>query len=234
DKMAAAFLKSGGDIKAVLATMVNAPEFWSKQALREKTKSPFELAISSVRSLNATVVAPYSLYNWMTKMGQQIYYYQAPTGFPDRGQYWINTGSLLNRMNFGLALASGRIPGVKVNLSALNHNREPESAEAALMVYTKMLLPERNAEETVRRLTPMLTAPDLQRKIDEAAGKNVVARQEMTDEDNEEEMEDIKGKGKGKKAMARNINTMQTERGDHSMLAQVVGIIIGSPEFQRK
>ena len=109
DKMAKTFLEKNGDIKEVLITMTSSPEFWSKAALREKTKSPFELAISSVRSMNADITAPYQLYSWITKMGQQIYYYQAPTGFPDKGQYWINTGALLNRMNFGLALASQRI-----------------------------------------------------------------------------------------------------------------------------
>ena len=68
-------------------------------------------------------------------MGEQKYFYQAPTGFPDKGQYWINTGSLLNRMNFGLALADGRVPGVKFDLLALNKNHEPESAENARL-YT--------------------------------------------------------------------------------------------------
>ena len=110
------------------------------------------------------LIAPFQLYQWVNKMGQKIYNYQAPTGFPDKGQYWINTGSLLNRMNFGLALASGRIPGVKLDLLALNQNHEPESAEAALRIYSKILMPERNVEETVKRLTPMLNDPELQQK----------------------------------------------------------------------
>ena len=117
--------------------------------------------MSSVRSLNAKIDAPYQLYTWITKMGQQLYFYQAPTGFPDKGQYWINTGSLLNRMNFGLALASQRIPGIRFNLASLNQNREPESAEAALDIYTKILLPERNSAETIKRLQPLLNDPDL-------------------------------------------------------------------------
>jgi uncharacterized protein (DUF1800 family) len=86
DKMSKTFLDKGGDIKLVLMTMVNSPEFWSKEALREKTKSPFELAISAVRTLDANISQPYQLYNWITKMGQKMYYYQAPTGFPDKGQ----------------------------------------------------------------------------------------------------------------------------------------------------
>ncbi|HUC82691.1 MAG TPA: DUF1800 domain-containing protein, partial [Flavisolibacter sp.] len=153
DKMAKTFLEKDGDIKEVLITMVSAPEFWSKNALREKTKSPFEVAISAIRATDAAIAAPFQLYQWVSKMGQRLYNYQAPTGFPDRGQYWINTGSLLNRMNFGLAFASNRIPGVKVDLMALNGNREPESAEEALKLYSKILLPERNTAETVKRLT---------------------------------------------------------------------------------
>jgi uncharacterized protein (DUF1800 family) len=114
DKMAKTFLSKDGDIRQVLITMVESPEFWSPAAVREKTKSPFELAIGAVRSLHAEVDQPYPLYTWITRMGEKKYYYQAPTGFPDKGAYWINTGSLLNRMNFGLALAEGQIAGVRV------------------------------------------------------------------------------------------------------------------------
>ncbi len=117
DKMAKTFLEKDGNIRQVLITMVTAPEFWSPAAIREKTKTPFELAIGAVRSLRAKIDQPYPLYTWITRMGEKKYYYQAPTGFPDKGAYWINTGSLLNRMNFGLALAEGQVPGVRVDLA---------------------------------------------------------------------------------------------------------------------
>lgn len=198
DKMAQTFLAKDGDIRQVLLTMVCAPEFWSAQALREKTKSPFELAIGSVRALDATIAQPYQLYNWITRMGEQVYYYQAPTGFPDKGQYWINTGSLLNRMNFGLALAYGRIPGVGLDLAALNDNHEPESAAAALEIYGRIIMPERDLTATVKRLTPLLNEPELAQKVSQKVGEtDVVAN-------------------------------------NPSMLSQVVGIIIGSPEYQRR
>jgi uncharacterized protein (DUF1800 family) len=130
DKMAKTFREKNGDMRQVLITMVTAPEFWSADAVGAKTKSPFELAIGAVRSLHGTIDQPYELYTWITRMGEKKYYYQAPTGFPDKGAYWINTGSLLNRMNFGLALASGRIPGVSIDLAALNNGPERESAQA--------------------------------------------------------------------------------------------------------
>ena len=240
DKMAKTFLEKDGNIQDVLATMVSAPEFWRKEALREKTKSPFEVAISAVRSTNAAITTPYQLYQWIARMGQKVYNYQAPTGFPDKGQYWINTGSLLNRMNFGLALASGRIPGVEINLLALNNNHEPESAESALKTYSKLLMPERDVEETVKRLTPMLSDPELVKKIDDAASRTTTAK--AAPEEGEEMMMDNKKQLKksegnlskkinGKKG---NSDQLQMLTGNNTMLAQVVGIIIGSPEFQRR
>jgi uncharacterized protein (DUF1800 family) len=239
DKMAKTFLEKDGDIKEVLTTMVSSPEFWSKEAIREKTKSPFELAISTVRNTNASVEAPFQLYQWITKMGQKMYNYQAPTGFPDKGQYWINSGSLLNRMNFGLAFASGRIPGVKVNLLALNNNHEPESAQSALKIYSKLLLPERNVDETVKRLEPMLTDPELAQKIDNAAGQTARAKQAM--QENVEMMMEGARQNKAEGTISKKLNgkkenygQLQYATGNNTMLAQVTGIIIGSPEFQRR
>lgn len=242
-KMVKTFTEKDGDISQVLITMACSPEFWSKESLRGKTKSPFELAISSVRGLDARVLMPYQLYNWINKMGQKIYYYQAPTGFPDKGQYWINTGSLLNRMNFGLALASQRIPGIIFSLLALNHNHEPESAESALATYSRLLMPERDLGETIKRLTPLLNDPELNKKVDAAAGKSLAAAPPADNARDTDEMMDgneskklLKEKPGKKNREKNNFTTMQMQAasGSNSMLAQVVGIVIGSPEFQRK
>ncbi len=236
DKMAKSFKDHDGDIRQVLMTMAASPEFWSAASLRQKTKSPFELVISTVRGLNAGISQPYQLYHWVTKMGQKMYYYQAPTGFPDKGQYWINTGALLNRMNFGLALASQRIPGVSFNLLALNHQHEPESAEAALSSFSKLLMPERKLDATVKRLTPLLNDPDLVKKVDAAADKNAVPQQpaaietknaSMRSGEQNEMFDPVKKPGKKTAALS-------VAAGNNSMLSQVVGIIIGSPEFQRR
>jgi uncharacterized protein (DUF1800 family) len=236
DKMTKTFLTRDGDIKQVLITMVSAPEFWNTASVRGKTKSPFELAIGAVRSLHADIVQPYQLYSWINKMGEKVYYYQAPTGFPDKGQYWINTGALLNRMNFGLALASGRIPGVKIDLAALNNHHEPESAQAALVTYSKLIMPERNLDETIKRLTPLLTDPNLMQKVDEASSNKLYAKAgqpaSMSMTSAEKAMADSKLDLKEKRK--NNAMAMQSTNGNNSMLAQVVGVIIGSPEYQRR
>ncbi|MGI4022110.1 MAG: DUF1800 domain-containing protein [Janthinobacterium lividum] len=235
DKMVKTFLQKDGNIKQLLITMVAAPEFWSAASVREKTKSPFELAISSVRSLNADINQPYQLYNWINRMGQKMYYYQAPTGFPDKGQYWINTGALLNRMNFGLALAANRIPGIKIDLAALNNHHEPESVQAALVTYSKMVMPERNLDATIKRLSPMLEDPGLSKKVEDATAKTAPVKplsepgQEMVFT-NEAQKKDDKNSIQPNKAYV----AMQSRPGNNSMLSQVVGVIIGSPEFQRR
>ena len=233
EKMAETFKQKDGDISSILMRMVSSPEFWSADAIREKTKSPFELAISAVRGLNADVSQPFQLNNWISRMGQKMYFYQAPTGFPDKGQYWINTGSLLNRMNFGLALASQRIPGVRLNLLVLNKNREPDSSESALHQYSELILPERNLEKTIARLIPMLNDPDLIKKVESAAVLNVVQQPKsiMINEDAQQASDATESKGS--KAISGN-NQGQTQNAGNLMLAQVVGVILGSPEFQRK
>ena len=121
--------------------MVESPAFWGKDALRAKIKSPFELAASSVRALNATIANPRQLIDWIRRMGQPLYACVPPTGYPDRASAWINTGSILNRMNFGLKLAMREIPGVQFDLESLNGGYEPESTEAALRTYAALLLP---------------------------------------------------------------------------------------------
>lgn len=214
DKMSKTFLEKEGDIKQVMITMVNSPEFWSKQVLRQKTKSPFELVISSVRVLNAKVNFPFQLYRQLEKMGQKIYYYQAPTGFPDRADYWINTGALLNRMNFGIAITSQQISGTRLDLLKLNNNHEPENAEAALRTYLHLLMPERDMEPTIKRLLPLLTNPSLQQKLLKSSSD--------TKSEDLMEFDDLFSEEDNKAKLEMN------------SLAQVVGIIIGSPEFQRR
>lgn len=225
DKMVKTFREENGDIKKVLITMVSSPEFWSTTTLRAKTKSPLELAISGVRALNAEVSQPYQLFEWIKRMGQQLYFYQAPTGFPDRAPYWINTGSLLNRMNFGLALADGRIPGITFDLLALNKNHEPESAEDALIIYSKILMVERNPDETIKRLTPLLNDPTLSQKINEAAGrikKSTTMEMDSSSAAMDSLSIDIIGEQE------------RMPQKEKYRLSQVIGILLGSPEFQRR
>ena len=119
DRMTKTFLSSDGDIRAVLKTMIYSPEFWSRAAYRAKVKTPFELAVSTARSLGANVSVPLPLAQWVGRMGQPIYQCQPPTGYSDKAETWVNTGALLNRLNFALGLATNHVNGAAVDLANL-------------------------------------------------------------------------------------------------------------------
>lgn len=119
DRTARAFRDSQGDIPTVLRTILTSREFNSPAAFRAKVKSPFELVASSLRTLGAETDGGVPLMGLIMRMGQPLFQYQAPAGYPDRASSWINSGTLLARMNFSMALAANRIPGTQLDLEAL-------------------------------------------------------------------------------------------------------------------
>ena len=230
DRMAEIFLASKGDIGLVMHVLVESPEFWSPASRRAKIKSPFELAISAVRGLGAHVETSRGIVSWTSRMGQPMYACQAPTGYPDRASQWINSGSLLNRMNYGFQLASGRVQGVRVDLELLTDGREPGSPDEALAAYTKALLPERSADSTVALLQRSVRSTELRSRIEEKEEHAV------GDEGEEPEMfMDENGLPLvTKKGNARRRRLTMDQSNPPTMQQHIVGLIIGSPEFQRR
>ncbi len=225
NKMSQAFLETHGDIKSVLRTIVESPEFWVTAKSHSKIKSPLELAVSAVRALNADVFNPLPLAYWIARMGEPLYSYLAPTGYPDNAKAWINTGSLLNRMNFGLMLAEGKINGIEMNLYALNNNIEPESIDASLKTYSKILLPGRNISQTVHLLAKSVQDPDFAKKISQKAGERKNQNGKSESGKKNFYTEDMK---------ANNKNYFNMESTAQRSFENVVGLILGSPEFQRR
>jgi uncharacterized protein (DUF1800 family) len=113
NRMAQTFLKTGGDLREVMKTMLASKEFWSVDAYRTKMKSPLELVASAVRVEDGQVDYALSLANQVAQLGEPLYRKQEPTGYSNLGKEWVNTAGLLARMNFALQLADNRIPGVK-------------------------------------------------------------------------------------------------------------------------
>jgi uncharacterized protein (DUF1800 family) len=129
DKMARTFTSKNGDLRAVMETMFNSPEFWSQGAYRAKLKSPLEMVASAVRALGAEVDFSFALSQQLAQLGQPLYRKQEPTGYTNAGDEWVNSAALLGRMNFSMALAANRIPGVKVDVSRFGD--EPGTSEIA-------------------------------------------------------------------------------------------------------
>ncbi|HEX5874769.1 MAG TPA: DUF1800 domain-containing protein [Pyrinomonadaceae bacterium] len=127
DSVAATFTKTGGDIRETLKTIFFSKEFNSAEAYRVKIKRPFELVISAIRTLGAETNGGPGTHQWLARMGEPLYGFQTPNGYSDAAESWVNTGGLLERMNFGLALAGNRVQGTRVDLTRLTNGQTSQS-----------------------------------------------------------------------------------------------------------
>jgi len=112
-RAAARFQATDGDIRDVLRTILTSPEFFAADAYRAKVKTPFEFVVSAVRATASDVSSAVALVQTIRQLGMPLYFCQPPTGYADKAEAWVNTGALLERMNFALALVNGRMRGVE-------------------------------------------------------------------------------------------------------------------------
>jgi uncharacterized protein (DUF1800 family) len=167
-RMAQTFQSSDGDIRAVLKTMIYSPEFWSREAYRAKIKTPFELVVSTARALGADVDTPMPLAQWTGRIGEPLYQCQPPTGYADRADAWVNTGALLNRLNFSLALAGNKVRGSRSDIASLLGVDGSGDAKAALDRAVQVFLGGQTGPTTVETLEKQLDNPQVvQAKLDD-------------------------------------------------------------------
>lgn len=132
NRMAATFLKTDGDLRAVMQTMFASPEFFSEGAWQAKVKSPFELVVSAIRAIGATSFDPVVVSQKIADLGEPLFGKVEPNGYPLTGDAWLGTSDLLGRMNFAAALVSGKFPGLKLDMNQWN-GRDPQAIARELM-----------------------------------------------------------------------------------------------------
>jgi uncharacterized protein (DUF1800 family) len=174
DRVAQAYIRTRGDLRSMLRTVFESPEFWSRAVLKAKVRSPLELVAGSVRALDASVDEPAALAKAVARLGEPLYAAQPPTGYPDLAQTWLSSGALLARIDFGLQLADGQLPGVKVDLSRLAGGGPEDVLEKAAAQLGAPGLSERTRTSIVDQLREqplparaiglLLGAPELQRR----------------------------------------------------------------------
>jgi uncharacterized protein (DUF1800 family) len=141
DRMAKAFQKKKGDIREVLSTLFHSPEFWADGAYRAKVKTPLEFVASAVRATGASIDDALPLVRQLNNMGMPLYGAQPPTGYSMKAETWVSSAALLNRMNFALALTSGKVRGVKLDAVQLAGGPSPPpDASATLSAMEAKLL----------------------------------------------------------------------------------------------
>jgi len=206
--MAKTFMESDGDIRAVLRTMLHAPEFWDQKIYRAKVKTPLEFAVSAVRATGAEVTRTQSLADALNRMGMPLYGAQPPTGYSMKAETWVNSGALLNRMNFALGLGTGKLAGVKVNATGLagggGNSTVGNSSEDMLRAMERTLLAGDVSAQTHETIAKQMEDPLI------VAGKL-----------------DATPNHGGAQKVAQQVSPPVNQ-------GVVAGLILGSPEFQRR
>jgi uncharacterized protein (DUF1800 family) len=215
------FLRTDGDIREVVRTIVTSPEFFSRAAYRSKVKSPFELVASALRAVGAEPDTSMRSAQIVAFLGQPIYGHQAPNGWPETGESWMNTGAILNRINFGLALAAGRLP----NASVAHWSEEARLRDASR---------EEQVDAVIAGFLGGQASPDTRQIL--LDGENpllaTLATADTTRADAPRQMPDMAParNGQPRPPMMRGLGQPVQVTG----LSQVVGLAIGAPEFQRR
>ncbi|HEY9500056.1 MAG TPA: DUF1800 domain-containing protein, partial [Pyrinomonadaceae bacterium] len=215
DRVATAFSRSDGDIRETLKAIFFSPEFNSPEAYRAKIKRPFELVVSAIRTLGADTNGGPGTHQWIARMGEPLYGFQTPNGYSDAAESWVNTGGLLERMNFGLALASNRVQGTKVDLTKLTSENGATDKNQLLEQALKTILAGDISPETRTALVKQVDQPAVVSLP--AAPKRTEQSAEMTPQ--------INGPRAQRPRLDANVNDPVTK---------TVGLILGTPEFQRQ
>jgi len=108
------YQKTDGDIREIMRAIVTSNEFNSTEAVGAKTKTPFEYVASAIRSLNGETDGGRQIAQSIGRMGQPLYQCQPPTGYPDKGDHWMSSGAVLERLNFAVSLTANKFPGTSV------------------------------------------------------------------------------------------------------------------------
>ncbi len=160
DRMARNFLKTGGDLRQLMQTMLTSPEFWSAGAYHAKVKTPFEMVVSAVRATNADVSSAFLLANELQKLGEPLYRKIEPTGYSSANSEWVSSAALLERMNFALALAHNRVPGVKVDTAAWQTEAQRDPMELA-----RTILEQEPSVQTRAAIAKTISSEEMQQQL---------------------------------------------------------------------
>lgn len=214
-RVADAFHRSKGDIKTTLRALFSDKEFFAPENYRSKVKSPFELAVSSIRALGADTNASPAMVAMLNKLGEVPYGYQAPTGYPDTAEDWVNTGALLERLNFAVAIASNRIPGTHVDLKGFESKEKSQVLDKALATLL---------DGELSAATKTILLKQIEQPLPEVKAGNEWGDQGL-------EVPNMRGgqQGGGFVRPAR----LLAPSGNPEVF-KVVSLVLGTPEFQRQ
>jgi uncharacterized protein (DUF1800 family) len=228
DRAAATFTRTNGDIREVVRTIVTSPEFFSQAAYRSKVKTPFELMVSTLRALNAVPDPTPRAARMLVQLGQPIYGKETPNGYPDFADQWMNTGAILSRINFGFAVAAGQVPGASLDLWPVAKEMRDAPRDKQVDAVIASLLGGSVSPDTrailITGRNPFLDAnpgADTTDILADTSSSGMMVTPPGAP---------ARGRGRGRGLGAGRAGRPVELTG----FAQVVGLALGSPEFQRR
>lgn len=256
DHMAKTFLDTKGDIKSVLRTMFHDPAFWSPSVYRAKLKTPLEYVVSAARVSSANVRSALPLAQALQSLGMPLYGAQPPTGYYWTQETWLSTAALVNRMNFSLVFSTNRLPGVDVDWAHVLDKTQvagvqPVAYEVPANGVNAMQAQKEHALEHIvlgfsasEKTRHTVLSEEAENFAQQAARDFKLAP--MSDDNangnNEMGMEPQMAK-LGKKGFADAKRTrperqreayLQRRQPSDPQAANMAGLLLGSPEFQRR
>jgi hypothetical protein len=196
-------------------------------------KTPIEFLVSALRASDAEVKNPIPLVQAMERLGMPIYGMQTPNGYSWMSNEWVSSNALISRMNFALVLSGDRVPGTQTNWPVLLGDAAGSGVTMSPTPATEkqlegLLLGEPAALRTRSTVLEQFSNPDAQKTAeqsfnakpvqdDEAMGDYVLARGKN-------------GKGGKGEGRGEGMNAQQPE----TPLDTMAGLLLGSPDFQRR
>ncbi len=154
ERVARAFLKSGGNLPQVYAALIESPEAWNPD--RRKFKTPEDFVFSTLRALDVVPQKPQQIVSSFELLGQRQYTPGSPAGWPDTAKSWDGSDAILHRVVWASRVASwyerGHDP-VDLAASSLGGYARDETVTAL-----------RRASSASQALALLLMSPEFQRR----------------------------------------------------------------------
>ncbi|MGI8468816.1 MAG: DUF1800 domain-containing protein [Pyrinomonadaceae bacterium] len=212
NQAAQVFLKTDGSIRETVRSIITSPAFLSPTAYQTKVKSPFEFVVSSLRILGAETDANSPLLNWIAKMGEPLFGHITPEGYPDQSDEWLSSGGLLVRFNFANALATNRIKGTQIDAAKILDGVQSNDSTAVVARLTNLVLANEITPRTKEAIFKIADKPS------DMPHKNPAPNSLLT----------------GNMMAQAKPQAVGSPPKTPDSVAELLTLVLGSPEFQRK
>jgi uncharacterized protein (DUF1800 family) len=216
ERVAQVFLKTDGDLREVIRAILTSSEFSSTSAFRSKVKSPLELAASAIRALDGDTNGAPPLHEWIRRMGEPLYQFAFPTGYGEDSVKWVNTGVFFNRINYAMALANNQINGTSYDPQRLVATETIANTDSLTSQLSALIVHSELSPDSRRAVRAGLAEQSLPVTA-MAAG---ASRPAINSGDRPEMVP--------ARAAAPNMNP------ERLRIARLVGLLMGTAEFQRR